>query len=130
MWSGSAKGAGRAVGRRGAAMLIAASLTMLGSWPVAHAAAKTLDLAIVNGAVSYGSDNTLQVSQGDAVTLRWTSDRPLELHLHGYDIAAKVAPQVPAVMSFKADIPGRFPVELHGQGKGRHAALLYVEVRP
>ena len=27
----------------------------------------------------------IKVKQGDAVKLRWTSDRPIVLHLHGYD---------------------------------------------
>jgi len=31
--------------------------------------------------------------------LRWTSDRPMVLHLHGYDIEFKVDPQQPATIS-------------------------------
>jgi hypothetical protein len=54
----------------------------------------------------------------------------MELHLHGYDIEVKVSPGSPAVMSFKASIPGRFSVEQHGQGPGHHRAVLYLEVYP
>ena len=83
---------------------------------------KVLTLSVVNGAV-VGVGDTVKVQQGDDLELRWSSDKPMELHLHGYDIEVKVSPQAPAVMSFKANIPGRFPVELHGQGPGHHPAL-------
>ena len=90
---------------------------------------KVLTLSVVKGAVA-GVGDTLKVQQGDDVELRWSSDKPMELHLHGYDIEVKVSPQAPAVMSFKANIPGRFPVEPHGQGSGHHRPVLYLEVHP
>jgi hypothetical protein len=90
---------------------------------------KVLTLSVVNGAVA-GVGDTVRVQQGDDVELRWSSDKPMELHLHGYDIEVKVSPQAPAVMSFKANIPGRFPVEPHGQGPGHHRPVLYLEVHP
>ena len=90
---------------------------------------KVLTLSVVNGAVA-GVGDTVKVHQGDDLELRWSSDKPMELHLHGYDIEVKVSPQAPAVMSFKANIPGRFPVEPHGQGPGHHRPVLYLEVHP
>jgi hypothetical protein len=90
---------------------------------------KVLKLSVVNGAV-VGVGDTVKVQQGDDLELRWSSDQPMELHLHGYDIEVKVSPQAPAVMSFKANIPGRFPVEPHGQGPGHHRPVLYLEVHP
>jgi hypothetical protein len=90
---------------------------------------KVLTLSVVNGAVA-GVGDTVKVQQGDDLELRWSSDKPMELHLHGYDIEVKVSPQAPAVMSFKANIPGRFPVEPHGQGPGHHRPVLYLEVHP
>jgi hypothetical protein len=90
---------------------------------------KVLELSIVNGALK-GADNTVRIKQGDEVELRWSSDRPIELHLHGYDIETKVTPRAPAVMAFKASIPGRFPVETHGESKGPHRPVLYLEVYP
>ena len=90
---------------------------------------KVLTLSIVKGAVA-GVGDTLRVQQGDDVELRWSSDKPMELHLHGYDIEVKVSPQAPAVMSFKANIPGRFPVEPHGQELRHHRPVLYLEVHP
>jgi FtsP/CotA-like multicopper oxidase with cupredoxin domain len=93
------------------------------------AAPRVIALALVNGALT-GGDQTLEVQQGDDVELRWSSDQPIELHLHGYDIEAKVSPQMPAVMAFKARIPGRFPIEPHGLAPGHHRAVVYLEVRP
>jgi hypothetical protein len=90
---------------------------------------KVLTLSVVNGSVA-GVGDTVKVQQGDDLELRWSSDKPMELHLHGYDIEVKVSPQAPAVMSFKANIPGRFPVEPHGQGPGHHRPVLYLEVHP
>jgi hypothetical protein len=69
---------------------------------------KVLTLSIVNGAV-VGVGDTVKVQQGDDLELRWSSDKPMELHLHGYDIEVKVSPQAPAVMSFKANIPRSLP---------------------
>lgn len=90
--------------------------------------AKHFAMSLVNGAVA-GSSDTIRVKRGDDVELRWSSDKPMELHLHGYDIEVKVTPAAPAVMSFKAKIPGRFPIEPHGQGQ-HHRAVMYLEVLP
>jgi hypothetical protein len=90
---------------------------------------RVISLSVANGSV-IGAEDTVKVEQGDDLELRWSSDQAMELHLHGYDIEAKVAPGAPAVMSFKANIPGRFPVETHGQGHGRHHPVLYLEVLP
>ena len=55
----------------------------------------------------------IRVKQGDAVRLRWSTDRPIALHLHGYDIETKVEPGAVAEMTFTARATGRFPVEEH-----------------
>jgi FtsP/CotA-like multicopper oxidase with cupredoxin domain len=94
----------------------------------AQSAKKVFDLAIVNGRVT-GVDATLRVQQGDEVELRWSSDRPLSLHLHGYDIETNVPPYVSTVMSFKARLAGRFPVSEHREG-ARERTILYIEVHP
>jgi hypothetical protein len=110
--------------------IIAAFVGMVTSAVAADAVQrKVLTLSVANGAVA-GVGDTVKVQQGDDLELRWSSDKPMELHLHGYDIEVKVSPQAPAVMSFKANIPGRFPVEPHGQGPGHHRPVLYLEVHP
>lgn len=42
-----------------------------------------------------------------------TSDRPIELHLHGYDLEEEIEPGEPAEISFEADLTGRFEIENH-----------------
>lgn len=49
---------------------------------------KVFDLALRDGRVAATLD-TLRVAKGDRVELRWKSDRPIEVHLHGYDLQAK-----------------------------------------
>jgi hypothetical protein len=73
----------------------------------------------------------VRVTQGDVVTLRWTTDRPVVLHLHGYDIEKKIEPGIVAEMTFTARATGRFPVNLHAAGtKDSELSVLYVEVYP
>lgn len=91
---------------------------------------KVFELMLVDGRAP-GRSNTLRVKKGEKVDLRWTSDRPIALHLHGYDIEAKVAPQAPATISFTANLTGRFPVSEHAQGRSHHhRSILYLEVHP
>jgi hypothetical protein len=83
---------------------------------------------IANGRVK--GEETLKVRQGEQVELRFSSDRPVVLHLHGYEVQAKVTPPGEARMTFKANLAGRFPVHEHREGPGNHRALLFVEVHP
>lgn len=78
---------------------------------------------------SRGRKPVLLLRQGEDVELRWSSDRSMTLHLHGYDLEAEVGPGRDAVMVFGARFAGRFPIETH-DAQGRHEALLYVEVHP
>jgi hypothetical protein len=91
-------------------------------------ARRVLDLPIINGKAAV-TGGMIKVTQGDEVELRWSSDRPMSLHLHGYDLEVKVAPQSPVVMSFKANLAGRFAISEHRQ-PGREQAVLYLEVHP
>jgi hypothetical protein len=72
---------------------------------------------------------TLRLRRGEQVELRWTSDRAIELHLHGYGIEARTGTAAPAAMSFLARASGRFPIETH-DAAGRHKTLLYLEIHP
>jgi len=94
--------------------------------------ALVIEVALKDGKFASGKDNTVRVKRGDQVELRVSSpDRAIDLHLHGYDIEAKAAPQAPAVIKFAASITGRFPVSEHAHGKTHHhRAVLYLEVRP
>ncbi len=74
----------------------------------------------------------IRLTEGDMVELRWTSDEPVELHLHGYNLKIQVRPDAPAAMVIEASATGRFPITSHGWGAGGHGhdALTYLEVYP
>ncbi|HEY6752902.1 MAG TPA: cupredoxin domain-containing protein [Rubrobacteraceae bacterium] len=71
---------------------------------------RAYDVAIENGAMS---PVEVSVEEGDQVTLRLTSGSPLEVHLHGYDLEEEVLPGEETVLSFEAEISGRFEIEDH-----------------
>ena len=74
----------------------------------------------------------IRLTEGDVIELRWTSDEPVKLHLHGYDLKIDVRPDEPATMVVDAYAAGRFPITSHGWGKSSHGdtALTYLEVYP
>ena len=110
------------------------SMMVLFPAPAARAASPTtIDITIRNGEVV--GKKSVRVARGDTVILRWHSDRPLELHLHGYDLTAAVKPGTPAEMKIVTRATGRFPVEVHGEGSAsgshrHHKALFHLEVYP
>ena len=55
----------------------------------------------------------ITATEGDRIVLRITTDSPLEVHLHGYDIERELEPGEPAELSFRADLTGRFEIENH-----------------
>jgi len=105
-------------------------LACLALAPLAAAAASSQSFTVEIAGGRVKGEDTLKVHQGDEVQVRFTSDRPVELHLHGYDIDAKVAPPAAATMTFKAKLAGRFPVHEHREGAGNHRAVLFIEVHP
>jgi hypothetical protein len=101
---------------------------------IAQAPEVVFDLKVEKGKVALNM-RLIRVKQGDAVKLRWTTDRPIVLHLHGYDIERKVEPGAATEMAFEARATGRFPIEEHKpNAKGGHshgeAPLVRIEVRP
>ena len=98
------------------------------------AAELAFDIRIENGRIA-DEKRLIRVKEGDVVRLRWTSDRPLVLHLHGYDIEKRVSAGQVAELSFTAYATGRFPIHVHAAGgSGGHshdeAPLAVVEVYP
>jgi heme/copper-type cytochrome/quinol oxidase subunit 2 len=55
--------------------------------------------------------NEVTVKEGDRVRLRITSDEPVQLHLHGYDLEKDITANEPAELEFDATTPGRFQIE-------------------
>ena len=79
------------------------------------AVATTLRRVAIRDGKAEVANQTIVVAQGAQVELQWRSDRPIALHLHGYDIETKVTPPATAVMAFTARLAGRFPVTEHRQ---------------
>jgi hypothetical protein len=92
-----------------------------GSAPSATSAAPTtpagqrIEVSVAGGQVS-GDTGRVPVPASEHVTLVVTSDAADELHVHGYDLTAELAPGAPATVEFDATIPGVFEVELHDAG--------------
>ena len=59
------------------------------------------------------SPDKVSVTEGDQVTLQIISNRPIEVHLHGYDLEEVVGAEEPGELSFEATMTGRFPIEDH-----------------
>ena len=74
-----------------------------------------VSIVVVNGAPQGGIVRQT-VSKGDRVVLVVKSDVSDEIHLHGYDKSTDVSAGETARLSFTADLPGRFEVELENQG--------------
>ena len=121
-------------------MLLLGIAPLLGAIPpftgitVAQTRQVTFEIKIEKGKV-VPSMRLIRIRQGDAVKLRWTSDRLIVVHLHGYDIETKVEPGRIAEMAFTARATGRFPIEEHKPNvKGGHAhgeaPFARIEVHP
>jgi hypothetical protein len=96
----------------------------------AAAAELSFDLPVEAGRLPEAM-RLVRVYEGDKVTLRWSSNRPLIVHLHGYDIERRIAPGAAGDMVFTAYATGRFPIEIHGAGGAHHdAPLAVIEVYP
>ena len=101
----------------------------------APAAELTFDIKIEHGRIA-DTMRLIRLNEGDVVKLRWTSDQPLVLHLHGYDIEKRIAAGSVTEFGFTAYATGRFPIHVHAQGAGAggHAhedpPLATIEVYP
>jgi hypothetical protein len=99
----------------------------------ARAAEVSYALSITNGRLP---DNVrlIRVKQNDVVKLEWSTDKPISVHLHGYDIEKDIKPGAVTQMSFVARATGRFTVEPHigrtQSGHGHGDVLVTIEVYP
>jgi hypothetical protein len=75
---------------------------------------RTFDVSIKGGEMN---PDEISVDEGDKVTLRVSSDKPTELHIHGYDVEQEVEPGQEAELRFEADLTGRFEIEDHDSEK-------------
>ena len=114
--------------------LLASMLALSLSGALTVAAEVTYALPVANGRVP---DNMrlIRVKQNDVVKLEWRTDKPLTVHLHGYDIEQELKPGTVTEMTFTARATGRFTVEPHigRTPSGGHAhgdVLVTIEVYP
>lgn len=71
---------------------------------------RVYDVAIEGDAMN---PDEISAEEGDFVMLRLTSESPVEVHLHGYDLEGDVLPGEVTELSFEADTTGRFEIEDH-----------------
>ena len=114
--------------RRRAWSVLAAAVVVFIAIGEAVAEPRLFDLALKDGRLPE-NQRLVRVRQGDEVTLKWTTDRPFTLHLHGYDLEARLVPQTPIELRFTARATGRFPLEIHGPGTERTVGHLEVHPR-
>jgi FtsP/CotA-like multicopper oxidase with cupredoxin domain len=73
-----------------------------------------------------GSEQDVEATEGDEVTLRVRAPEHDEVHVHGYDIERELPAGETVTLRFKATITGIFEIELHHSG----AALGRLKVNP
>jgi hypothetical protein len=82
--------------------------------PLDTTGATTIEVGYAGGAITGGGKRSAAL--GQTVIIKVTSDTADEVHLHGYDKKADAAPGTVATITFKADKPGIFEVELEKKG--------------
>jgi len=81
---------------------------------VVHPPKPDFVVLVVGQTISGGGRKT--VTLGQTVRIQVVADTTDEVHLHGYDKKADVSKGLPATLTFKADVPGIFVVELETRG--------------
>jgi hypothetical protein len=84
------------------------------SGPIDTTGATVIDVTFAGGSITGGGKRS--VSLGKPVVIKVTSDVADEVHLHSYDLKTEVAPGTPGTMTFVANRPGIFEVELEKKG--------------
>ena len=82
----------------------------------AAAAPQRIAITVRDGKIVGGRPVEASVREGTPVVLVVHADVSDEVHLHGYDLHADVAPGTPARIVFTASIAGRFEAELESRG--------------
>lgn len=78
------------------------------------------------GGKAAGEIKVVKLKRDDEVTVRIVSDRPDEVHVHGYDLKLVLEPNKPGSLQFAARRTGRFAIELHKGG----AEIAVLEIYP
>ena len=81
---------------------------------------------VVRNAQPVGGVKHVPIAQGEQVLLIVRSDVEDEVHLHGYDLAAEVAPGQPAQIRFRADDARRVRCSNSRSGECRSPSSKFV----
>lgn len=92
--------------------------------PTTTLAARLIEVVVRRGSVEGGGRH--EVPLNERIRLRVTSDAAEEVHVHGYEHRFAVGPTGPAEITFVANLPGVFEVEL----EKAHRRLFSLEVKP
>jgi hypothetical protein len=76
-------------------------------------APQVITLVVSHGEVVDGP-GVVAVGIGEQVTLEVTADVSDDVHVHGYDLVEQIRAGTPVVLTFRAEKPGQFDVELEG----------------
>ena len=90
------------------------SSTTTAKAPIDTTGAAIIEVGYAGGSITGGGRRSATV--GQTVVIKVTSDIADEVHLHGYDKKADAAPGTVATITFVADKPGIFEVELEKKG--------------
>jgi hypothetical protein len=74
----------------------------------------SIDVVVTDDGVD--GEDRYDVPLGEEVTITVTSTFADEVHVHSYDLFAPLEPDVPGRITFVADVPGVFEVELENAG--------------
>jgi hypothetical protein len=85
----------------------------------------------IRGGEVVGGPAEIKARNGDTVVIVVSADAPDDIHLHGYDIEKRAAPEQPARFRFKANLEGEFEIESHvAEDAGRNPLLATLIVEP
>ena len=84
----------------------------------------------IRGDESARATKVVRAKQGDHVAIEWSTDRPVTVHIHPYEIEQELTPGARSRSEFIADISGRFPIEAHFASRAGKRIVAYLEVLP
>ena len=114
---GSEDDGGAITGEPGPTTAVTAPPQSLTTATTAAPDAGTVVEVVVTGGQPEGGAQDVSVGVGDTVTIRVTADVVDEVHVHGYDLKTDTVVGEPVEITFVADIPGQFEVELEDAGE-------------
>jgi hypothetical protein len=89
--------------------------------------ASSIPVIRLHAGVPVGGEQDIDVTSGDRVRFKVTSDIEGEVHVHGYDFEKPIKAGGSVSFDFPANLEGAFDVELHHGGGENEIAGLKVE---